>query len=71
MNDMNEEDLHEFISRFPLTEMQKTMLEKRLSGMTWEEIAAGRDSGREKSFPLRNLWIYAAYQKNFYGQPGF
>ena len=46
MNDMNEEDLHEFISRFPLTEMQKTMLEKRLSGMTWEEIAAERKVSR-------------------------
>lgn len=46
MNDLNDEELHGFICRLPLTEMQKTMLKKRLSGMTWEEIAAERKVSR-------------------------
>lgn len=46
MNDMDEKELHDFINRFPLTEMQKVLLRKRLSGMTWEEIAAERKVSR-------------------------
>lgn len=43
---MNEKDIHEFIKRFPLTETQRVLLQKRISGMTWEEIAAERKVSR-------------------------
>lgn len=43
---MNEKDIHEFIKRFPLTETQKVLLQKRISGMTWEEIAVERKVSR-------------------------
>lgn len=43
---MNEKDIHEFIKRIPLTETQRVLLQKRISGMTWEEIAAERKVSR-------------------------
>ena len=43
---LQEQDLYQMFDRCPLTELQRNLLEMRMSGMTWSEIARERNVSR-------------------------